>query len=1049
MKCQMMRTIWLSLQVAAVAAAITLVPARLLAGGHTGRDAIGFSETMGLVEGADLSYSCQYMTSTAKGNVLWPDEQAEFTFQLVNNSEKPLHGQGKVDVIPYVATADPGDNWAQKMLRVGAATSVGFDVNVAPKKFQNVTVKPAIPAQLGGYGLVVDLGAGGRSFITSVARTFKPAPMTIRFPQITSDVTEVEVLSRLGVCPNRVAFGYHVTTEPGFDNWFGKMCGKLEDYKQARLPITVEFGVGGSIASQPLGRPRPLLDENGVVKPPRADGAWMPSYDPDFKKMVKMVLEKYGWPRGTVIAVKFMNEPWDGSSISGWGADTPRYREIFRTMCEATDEAEKEYGVDVLTGGCDSTANTFDKLFADGSTDFLKHLDFCSIHYQGLNSSATYKPWLQRTGPHGRVQIWDTESWVANGDDKVSATVAADLAAGYDHVVGVIHKAICTRNARATIIGDDGKKVAAASLDTWSTAAALGATQHFIGQRKFNEILFKNGLPWVMVFDGEADASGKSDAEDGTVVVVGDLAPELGRENLLFRNVGGLKPTSDPTVAALKAKLAALPANAPKEDRAELTRTLTRAAKYVAISGASMTLADAQDRFQLHDIYGNAVPTENGKTVIPLDGRGLFLRGDGKAGSFAALLDAIRNSRVEGIEPLARKCHDMTSPVDQGGSTCRLELTNILNRPVKGTLSLRVEGLKAEPALQEVTFSANETKVFPIGVSGTARPDNTYHLTMLFDAGADGQSAHEEDLHVNQIARKHIQVDGNLDDWQGVLPQTIKVEAATGPSFTEEALAMGTTEAGGANGFAQGYLAYDEKYFYFAARVADSTPDGGTFRFETIDEDQFFYPQVSKAPKPRKQGGTGELEELTWPPGVRRYTYRMRPTPPWAGDSVQIAFNVIDAPQKDWLSNPPGTMFGYTTYKDTDYEYCLNKVADKFGGGTEIWRDNVPGMPPKHFTPRQGKSALDGPAKDGKLVVVQGPATRIVECAIPWTEIPEVKKRCDAGETIKFGFRVNDNKGNSGMELARERSVSKLNHMTFRPDYAEHWSNEIEFAFEK
>ena len=122
-----------------------------------------------------------------------------------------------------------------------------------------------------------------------------------------------------------------------------------------------------------------------------------------------MVLEKYGWPRGTVIGVKFMNEPWDFSSISGWGADTPRYREIYKAMAEATAEARKEFGVEVLVGGCDSSSNTFDKLFADGKDDFLKDLDFCSLHYQGLNVPTTYKPWLERKGAYGPVQVWETE----------------------------------------------------------------------------------------------------------------------------------------------------------------------------------------------------------------------------------------------------------------------------------------------------------------------------------------------------------------------------------------------------------------------------------------------------------------------------------------------------------------------------------------------------------------------------------------------------------------------------------------------------------------
>ena len=39
-------------------------------------------------------------------------------------------------------------------------------------------------------------------------------------------------------------------------------------------------------------------------------------------------------------------------------------------------------------------------------------------------------------------------------------------------------------------------------VQVWSPGAAVAASQKFIGQRPFKEILFKNGLPWVFVFDG-------------------------------------------------------------------------------------------------------------------------------------------------------------------------------------------------------------------------------------------------------------------------------------------------------------------------------------------------------------------------------------------------------------------------------------------------------------------------------------------------------------------------------------------------------------------
>lgn len=57
---------------------------------------------------------------------------------------------------------------------------------------------------------------------------------------------------------------------------------------------------------------------------------------------------------------------------------------------------------------------------------------------------------------------------------------------------------------------------------------AVAACHKFIGQRAFREILFKNGLPWIFVFDG---LRGR---DDGTVVIVGDLRLTYGSDALLF-----------------------------------------------------------------------------------------------------------------------------------------------------------------------------------------------------------------------------------------------------------------------------------------------------------------------------------------------------------------------------------------------------------------------------------------------------------------------------------------------------------------------------------
>lgn len=194
---------------------------------------------------------------------------------------------------------------------------------------------------------------------------------------------------------------------------------------------------------------------------------------------------------------------------------------------------------------------------------------------------------------------------------------------------------------------------------------------------------------------------------------------------------------------------------------------------------------------------------------------------------------------------------------------------------------------------------------------------------------------------------------------------------------------------------------------------------------------------------------------LIWPSGVRHYTYRKNPVTPdnsglgYAYDNVLLAFNVLPEGKDGMLAYPPGTMPRYTGYKCTDYEYALNQVAPEYGGGTEIWRLLAPGLNRKHFFPRQPESDGEGPVKNGRLAVRREGNTLITECAIPWSELPDVKAAIDKGQPVKLSFRVNDNGApGSCMELAKERSVSKRNARAFHPDWKAHWANEVKFGAE-
>ncbi|MCA1596283.1 MAG: hypothetical protein LC772_07645, partial [Chloroflexi bacterium] len=989
---------WCAVLLAAIAAAGIPLPAR--AQMVTGPAMTDFDSVFNVQRTpASEPYSVELVRSSIPGNILWPGDKLTVTVQVRNNLDKPLNAEGRLEVIPYGTKGKPGDVWVPTVIRLAAASSIPVRFQAAAGASVEVTVSPPIPARFGAYGLVMDLDSPAdsqvaplvapdpgsrpnRRFVASVVRTFRPDPVVTEYPALSlDDNVGVDALSRLGVHAIRWGIGYKPTTDSDFERWYRERGARLKDYQAHGITVLAMIGGGAFTGpTQPLGRPRPWLDDHNTMMDTKFDLAWLPSYDADFQKFVTRFCTDYGWPRGPITACSLWNEPWEGISISGWGADMLRYRTIYAHMAAGVRSARQSAGASVLVGGCDSSSNALDKLFPDGSSRFLPDFDFLSVHYQGMTSFANYKPWVNRKSARGRVRIWDTESWVANTDDRVAAVIAANRSAGYDRAMGVFGGNV-----------HEGQ-------NAWSVAAAVGAAQHFIGDRPFHRLLFKNGLPWVMVFDGL-----RGSREDGTAVVVGDLGEEFGVDNLLFRTARGLAEVAhkeqlrrelanvaldqtpgqadalDPKAQGLRSRGDA----APVAGRAPTGRdTLLEAlAAPETLSGASMTLSDRGGVVYAYDFYGNRVPARGGRITIPLDGRGFFLRGSGAPGSFQALLDAIRTSRVEGIEPLAVVAHDLTAPVSTK-PLFRLSLTNVLNRTVTGELSVSIGGLSVTPARQRLVFGPDETRQVNVRVSGKAAASNTYPLSLHFDAGRDGAAVHYEAMHVNLVARRHIVVDGNLSDWRGVLPETIVSETA-GPTLAEAAwfpFRKFTPAAG--KGTATAYLACDDRYFYFAVRVPDATQDSGTLRFATRNDDAFFYPEVSYVrrltdPKiaPVLGSDTDTPQPLRWPQGIRRYSYRKDPVLPAGNfpnfDNVQIAFNVLPQSKKQFLASPPGTMPDYTISPDSDYEYALNKVAPRYGGGTEVWRLNAPGMPLKHFYPRQPRSPYDGPVKGAKLVVVQ------------------------------------------------------------------------------
>jgi hypothetical protein len=959
-------------------------------------------------------FTVQEVKADVVANVLWPGDKPSFTFRVTNTSDKAIDAPGRLDVIQYGTRGRAGDIWRPDLFKIADCGGAPVDVKLAAGETREVTVAPAIPETFGGYALMLDMGAAGRAFAASVVRSLPASSERVEAPANSLDIPwprdineqSIGLFKRLGVKAARMEVGYVPTTSPNFAKQYQELKDRLQLMQDNNITVMLTVGAAPGLTPIPLDHLRLFLDADDVMYGTKGDYAWLPSSDPDFQLWCTKVASEFGFPKGPVNALELWNEPWEGISISGWGADSIRYREMYTRMAAGVEDARKT-GARVRVGGACSSSNALDKFFADGKDTFLPHLDFVSIHYQPLAGVPALIPaWRDRKSPYGPVQVWDTESWMANSEDRLALLAASMRAQGQQRTNGIW---------RGNVFENANLKDSAGAplhiVQAWPPAAAVAAVQTFLGQRPFDKILFPNGLPWVFVFDG-LPKDNHPNPEDGTIVVGGDLGGLYDRNQLLFRTVHGQEDVS------------ALHSAAPEPP---------------PLLNGTMAIADPRGEFQLFDFYGNPVPHQPGSFTVPLNALGYFLRTNGTSDSFTRLTAALKSAHILGYEPVEIIAHDLTAPIATHPKL-RLKITNILNRAIVGSLQVKLGDLTvvAPPSLR---LAANETREVLLDISGTESPSNAYPMTAAFHAGPDGSATHDETLHVNYLPLRTVQIDGKLDDWTGVPPQ-ILTGGGIAASLTEKAwLPFQKFDETAASGQTAGYLAYDDRYFYFAAKIADTTPYDGNIRFAQRNDDEYFYPAVSYADK-------AKTTPLAWPAGVRRFSYRKNPALPSGSgtDNVQIAFNVIDENKKPWAASPRGTMPGFIAYWDTDYEYALNAVAPAYGGGTEVWRLFAPGVPRKHFYPRQPKSRIDGgPVDTAKLSMTREGNTRIVELALPWSEIPLVRKRINAHQTIKFTFRVNDN-GAPSYELATGRSVSKINFLAFHNDWMTHWANEVEFG---
>ena len=1026
----------LSIAVFGTAVALLFAPSPMRAQMVHGNKAIGEARELGVSkEEAAKGFSVTQVGGSAPANILWPKETARLDFQIKNTSTEEIRSEGVWRLYRYRTVGRPDDLWNPRFEILEELPPIKVSLEIAPGASKDLQVPIPLPETFGGYAVVLDMGKLGRRFAAGIVRVVAATPGRTRLPAYALDLPHslkelrggALALQRLGVKGARIEINPFSLEEEKAGEKKKELSDSLDVIQTHEIAVMLTLGT--SSMPMPLGLVRKHLTAEGVMTGVKGDWAWLPEHDGAYQQWVFWLASTHGWPKGPLNALELWNEPWEGISISGWGADMLRYRDLYKVMAAGVQEARLSDKVEVLTGGASSSSNTLDKLFPDGSDEFLPLLDFCSLHYQPLNAvPALIKTWLNRPMPAGPVLVWDTESWMANSDDRVLPFVASSLAIGQQRVMGTFAGNVYQ------VQKSEGKVPV---VQSWSPAANVAAAASLIGQRPFEKLLFQNGLPWVFIFGGTPGKDGVPLAEDGTIVVCGDLDGVYDRDLLLFRSVHGLENASQ--LAQLEGQ---------KKDMATVESSKQLAAKMAEarlLKGAKLTLEDPKGDFVGMDASGNVLPRKGTFLTVPLNDEAFYLRAGGKPGSFQRLVAALTSARIEGYEPVELVPLDFRNPPASAG-IFRARITNILNRPITGSLAAEVVGMEFEAPSMAVSLAANESRTIEFRLkAGTPREDNLYQAVLRFDGGETGSKTVREDIRANVVARRTVKIDGDLGDWRGVLPQTIQGVGIPVNSTEEAWLPFVKFGVGLKGGMATAFLAADKDYFYFAAKVADESPHAGLPRFEKLREDDYFYPEISY-PDPKQA-----RKELVWPEGVRRFSYRKGPELPSGGspraDNIQIAFNVL-APEAKWLlTAPPGLPPRFSVYPDTDYEFALNPVREDYGGGTEIWRLTAPDLPRKHFYPRQPKAKGEGPVRGGKLVIRQDGNTRMMEAAIPWSVMPEVQREWFAGRPVKFSFRVNDNSSDP-LELASGRLVSKRNTLAFHDDWTSHWANELEFYLE-
>ncbi len=681
--------------------------------------------------------------------------------------------------------------------------------------------------------------------------------------------------------------------------------------------------------------------------------------------------------KGPIRGYEFFNEPWEGGSISGASGGGAQVRRLILAGAPAIHEADPSAK---CVAGC-SIMNEEDSFLP--YPEVMKQLDVLSIH-----TYLNFSDWSPAIASKIGKEFWDTESWWTALDDSAPEFLAHQIHRGY--------KLIEPMGGGQDITNEKGDHCT-------SGAATFIASQRFLDGMEGAGTAMKGHCPVILLFEGRGHAvaflqsvalpDGSPCFGDRTGQVPYDRLEEMPMKTADYKPIGTFK---------------------------------------VAVSGD----------LHVYDIYGNEVPSSNGSVSIPVGRFGYYV----EAPTLKTLKSALMAGVLDGVKPFDLAIHDFTERLAPGAHL-RVDVTNIYPEPEHADIT--VDGgdfVSFESPTGSLDLKPGEraTAVFTVK---TAKLNAVNHYPISVTAkGNHGVSSLTEAINQAVIVRGTLKdIDGDLSKWDALNPVPVfldKKQDFSTAILDYQKLPFESAAVKDPNAyFVEAEAAYDDQYFYFAAKVNDPTENR------------------------RESCAYGErAHTFPWP---NQHLYMGAPEMTgYSGDTIDLGFNTNDDNRRLWnYDMPDDPLYRIYPWPDTDFEFeaypvKYNAYSDEymkhFWKGdqswhypeSEVWRLWDPKMVFRHhaypFNPPTC-SYDQGLVLGARSVVKREGNVWIYEMAIPWSQIWELKPT--PGAICKFAFYTRDD-GNHGLEYVYGKSVSVLNH-AFHPTFEQFHSNDAEWGLEK